>query len=90
MDLIGYLNAAIGNLAARLNRIEEREVSPSTDTLVSNTFATLPSGFKSRVRWCSNCRKVGEGVGAGTGTPVYYNPATAAWNRWRDDTAAAI
>lgn len=36
----------------------------------------------------SNARKVGEGVGAGTGTLCYFNPATGTWFRVADDTAA--
>lgn len=38
------------------------------------------------IAWCSNGRKSGEGVGAGTGQLVYYNPATDQWLRFRDDS----
>lgn len=38
------------------------------------------------IAWCTNGRKSGEGVGAGTGQLVYYNPATDQWLRIRDDS----
>lgn len=34
-----------------------------------------------------NARKSGEGVGAGTGQPVYYDPAIDDWRVFRDDSA---
>lgn len=33
-----------------------------------------------------NARKSGEGVGAGTGQPVYYDPAIDDWRVFRDDS----
>lgn len=55
---------------------------------VTYTFATLPTGNNSGGDevWCSNCRKVGEGAGVGTGCMAYWNPATSTWKRHRDDT----
>lgn len=35
-------------------------------------------------------RKIGEGVGAGTGVIAYYNPTTDSWLRLSDDTAVVI
>lgn len=45
------------------------------------TVATLPTTGVSpgQTAWASNGRKSGEGVGAGTGLLVYYNPGTASW-----------
>lgn len=55
-------------------------------------FAELPTpaGGSPVTIFCSNCRKVGEGGGAGTGTPVYFNPNTQTWYRASDDTLGAI
>jgi hypothetical protein len=39
----------------------------------SYTVATLPAASEGFVAYCTNGRKVGEGVGAGTGVPVYYS-----------------
>ena len=38
-------------------------------------------------RFCTDCRKIGQGGGAGTGTPIYWDGL--AWTRGSDDTAAA-
>lgn len=35
-------------------------------------------------------RKSGEGVGAGTGVPAYWNSATTQWFRMSDDTAVVV
>jgi hypothetical protein len=44
------------------------------------TFVNLPAtAGTGAVAWCSNGRKGGEGVGAGTGVPVYWNTATTQW-----------
>lgn len=44
------------------------------------TFASLPA---TAADWtsaiCSNGRKPGEGPGAGTGVPVFFNPSTGTW-----------
>lgn len=58
----------------------------------SVTFVNLPTVNvgSGDILWCSNCRKIGEGGGAGTGQMVYYNPGTATWKRISDDANAAI
>ena len=38
----------------------------------------------------SNGRKVGQGAGAGTGIPAYYDPTTDSWRRLSDDTAVLV
>jgi hypothetical protein len=44
------------------------------------TVAALPTtAATGTFYWASNGRKGGEGVGAGTGLPVYFNPATNQW-----------
>lgn len=37
------------------------------------------------IAWCSNGRKAGEGLGDGTGVPVYYDAAAGTWNSYRTD-----
>jgi hypothetical protein len=60
--------------------------------LKSYTFANLPLGnqtaYTSSFAYCSNGRKVGEGVGTGTGVPVYY--ANGTWRVFSTDAAVAI
>lgn len=44
------------------------------------TVAALPAtAATGSFAWASNGRKGGEGVGAGTGIPVYWNAATSQW-----------
>ena len=44
------------------------------------TVATLPAtGLSGQFAWASNGRKPGEGGGAGTGVPVFWNSATSQW-----------
>lgn len=71
------------------------ETSLLCDGIPAYTLADLPAladgglgdGFSNiTVAWCSNGRKSGEGVGAGTGQLVYFNPATSQWLRFRDDS----
>jgi hypothetical protein len=51
----------------------------------------LPSGAAASdgmIAFCTNGRKVGEGGGAGTGVPVYYDGA--AWRSFVTDAAVAV
>lgn len=44
------------------------------------TVAALPATAATGAdAWASNGRKPGEGGGAGTGVPVFFNPNTATW-----------
>jgi len=52
--------------------------------LQANAAATLRSGD---TLFITDGRKPGEGGGAGTGVPAYYNKATDQWLRMSDDTA---
>ena len=46
----------------------------------SYTVAALPATSAAGVTvWASNGRKPAEGVGSGTGVPVFWNPATSQW-----------
>lgn len=55
------------------------------------TFAQLPAApdaLDGMVAFCTNGRKVGEGGGAGTGVPVYFDGAS--WRVYATDAAVAI
>jgi len=75
-----------------LNRIRELEAngrSEVTGSIEAIVFANLPvPGQAGRWRFVTDGRKVGEGVGAGTGVPAYDDGL--AWNRTSDDTAVAV
>jgi hypothetical protein len=44
------------------------------------TVAALPTtAATGSSAWASDGRKPGEGVGAGSGVPVFWNPATSQW-----------
>lgn len=62
----------------------------STAGLMNRKLANLPTaGVKDgAVAWAADGRKVSEGVGAGTGIPVYFNAATSSWFAFRTDAAA--
>lgn len=62
-------------------------------TPIQQALADLPlaaDGMNSpERRWCTDCRKDGEGAGLGTGIWVYYNSNDDTWKRFSDDTTAA-
>jgi hypothetical protein len=75
------LSEVLRTLTRRIHTIEVRESGPTT----SATVANLPTpGTAGRLRFVTNGRKVGEGVGAGTGTLAYDDGV--AWRRVGDDT----
>ncbi len=75
-----------------LNRIRELEAngrSEVTGSIEAILFANLPTpGQPGRLFFVTDGRKVGEGVGAGTGTPAYDDGV--AWRRTGDDTTVAV
>ncbi len=75
-----------------LNRIRELEAngrSEVTGSIEAIVFANLPTpGQAGRLLFVTDGRKVGEGVGAGTGTPAYDD--AVAWRRTGDDTTVAV
>jgi hypothetical protein len=79
---------------AKLHGITEQ--SGFTDGIPAATFATLPTtGLGNNtsyatVWFCSNGRKSGEGVGTGTGVPVYWNTATSQWLKFSDDSVVTV
>lgn len=81
MSLQQVLEEVVANLAKRIHALEVREPTPVATCVV----AALPlAGRVGRLRLVTNGRKVGEGVGAGTGT-LAYDDGTA-WRRASDDT----
>ena len=79
-------------LETLINRIRELEAngrSEVTGSIEAIAFATLPTpGQAGRFRFVTDGRKVGEGVGAGTGVPAYDDGV--AWRRTSDDTTVAV
>ena len=75
-----------------LNRIRALEAngrSEVTGSIEAIAFADLPTpGQAGRLRFVTDGRKVGEGVGAGTGTPAYDDGV--AFRRTGDDTTVAV
>lgn len=46
----------------------------------SYTVVALPATAQTGAyAWATNGRKPGEGAGAGTGVPVFWNPSTSQW-----------
>ncbi len=75
-------------LRERLQVLERRERAEITGGVENNAVATLPAaGQDGRVRFATNGRKTGEGVGAGTGVLVYDDGT--AWRRVDDGTTVA-
>jgi hypothetical protein len=71
------------NFNKRLSELSVRELG----AISRATVATLPTSDASnpgRLRFVTNGRKVGEGVGAGTGVLAYDDGV--AWRRASDDT----
>ncbi len=76
-------------LLVRIKDLEANGRSEVTGSIEAITFVNLPSpGQAGRLRFVTNGRKTGEGVGAGTGTPAYDDGV--AWRRTSDDTTVAV
>ena len=75
-------------LNARLRAVEVNQRSEVTGGVERSTVAALPAaGQASRVRFATDGRKTGEGVGVGTGVLVYDDGV--AWRRADDGTTVA-
>lgn len=74
----------------RIRTLEVAEFVNAAGGFLTVTFVNLPApGQSGRMFFVSDGRKVGEGVGAGTGVPV-YDDGGASWRRFSDDTAVAV
>ncbi len=80
--------SVLGSIIKRIRALETSERSEVTGGVVSLVFASLPvAGQTGRLVFVTNGRKLGEGVGAGTGVLAYDDGV--AWRRTADDTTVA-
>jgi len=98
--MLGYvynqLNSQLkqqGEAIRQVARTSER--AETAGGMASSTLANAPlaadGGMSSGdLLFISNGRKTGEGAGAGTGVPAYYNAATDSWLRLSDDSAVLV
>lgn len=89
----GELSKQIQGNRDAINLVAQRTEKTMTAIGVGrSTFVALPTLNNSSgdMLFCTNCRKIGEGGGAGTGQIVYWNPNTTTWKRISDDVDAAI
>lgn len=91
-QILEAVQVSIAQINKRLHQIDTHELATSTGAIQYSTYAGLPAtGLGPGVsNFCTDCRKVGEGAGAGTGVLVYYNKSTTNWRRITDDAVAAI
>jgi hypothetical protein len=61
-----------------------------SDALPMYDYADLPTPFRGRVAFVMNGRKAGEGAGAGTGVPCYYDTTVGDWTTFSGDIAVTI
>ncbi len=77
------------SIAARFRALEANDRAEITGGIDPLLFAKLATpGQAGRFVFVTDGRKVGEGVGAGTGTPAYDDGV--AWRRTSDDTTVAV
>lgn len=73
----------------KIHFIECQERSEQTGAIQPILFIDLPApGEAGRLRFVTNGRKSGEGIGAGTGIIAYDDGV--AWRRNADDTTVAV
>lgn len=84
------IQSSIANLVNRVRDIEDKEEAESSRGHPHMAFASLPAAAAGNRGWAiyvTNGRKMGEGVGAGTGVMAYSDGV--AWRRYSDDTTVA-
>ena len=82
------LKTTILTLVRRIRALEAQERAETAGGVATSTVANLPAaGENGRLRFATDGRKTGEGLGAGTGVLVYDD--TVAWRRTSDDTTVA-
>jgi len=75
-------------LVRRIRALEVMERAETAGGVATSTVAGLPAaGQFGRLRFATNGRKTGEGLGAGTGVLVYDD--SVAWRRCDDGTTVA-
>ncbi len=79
----------IDEVMTRIKLLEANGRSEVSGSIEAIVFADLPTpGQPGRLRFVTDGLKVGEGGGAGTGTPAYDDGV--AWRRTGDDTTVAV
>lgn len=84
------------NKKATVKLITTTEQSQYVDGIPAATKVNLPTdglangSTYASIWFCSNGRKSGEGIGAGTGVPVYWNNATGKWFTFSTDTEVTV
>lgn len=85
---IDWVQQAIEKLSNRIRKLETASRAEVAGGVKSVLFVDLPTpGQVGRLIFVTNGRKVGEGVGAGTGVLAYDDGV--AWRRTSDDTTVA-
>lgn len=90
-DLARTLTFLLGQISRRANyglNLDGTQTMQGPVGLQVIPFASLPTGKEGQVLFVSNGRKVGEGVGAGTGVPVYYS--NGHWRVYSTDATVSI
>ncbi len=86
---IDALEQAFENTRRRIHTLETDERANFAGGVETILFSNLPTpGQTGRMFFVSDGRKLGEGVGAGTGVLVYDD--AVAWRRTSDDTTVAV
>lgn len=82
-----------------VSNAQAQERAEFTDSIPAYTFANLPLAATGglgdgtsyiTLAWCSNGRKPGEGVGAGTGVLAFYKTSANQWFNIHDYAAVSI
>lgn len=58
----------------------------SANSATVAVLAQTPGSVPGAEMFATDGRKVGEGIGAGTGVPVYWDPSSTSWLVFSDDT----
>jgi hypothetical protein len=77
-QLVLLIQTQLNQVLSNVSQIQGTSYAPQY------TFATLPSGVEGQISYVTNGRKVGEGVGVGTGVPVYFS--NGLWRVYSTDT----
>lgn len=85
------LNAIRAEAQTAITRSERAETAGA---LRASTLANAPlaagGAAAGMVLWITNGRKTGEGVGAGTGVPAYYQASSNTWKRFEDNADVVV
>lgn len=96
LEMVWYaMQAELAQLKARIALVEIRtERAETAGGIATSALTDAPlaadNAADGDLLFITDGRKSGEGVGAGTGVPAYYNGATDSWFRFSDDTAVQV